>query len=235
MSGARDAARSLVERYALAPAEIERRSLGTVQEAIAQRFANAQERAVAARVVYAAGDLALADSLRFREHPVPAALTALRSGCNVVVDVRMVAAALDRKRLAWLGCDLLCAIEAPGAADVARASGVTRSLAGIRQLIARLDGAVVAIGNAPTALLGLLDLVDAGAVRPACVIGMPVGFVAAAESKAELLRRDLPAVAISGTRGGSPLAAAALNALLRLALDPATTPAAAGDAIGGPR
>jgi precorrin-8X/cobalt-precorrin-8 methylmutase len=222
-----------VERYALPPAEIERRSLGMVDAALAGRFADPDERAVAGRVVYAAGDLALAGALRFTHAAVPAALAALRAGCRVAVDVRMLAAGVDRALCGRLGCELLCAIEAPGVAELARAQGVTRTLAGMRALRPYLDGALVVVGNAPTALLALLDLIDAGTVRPACVVGMPVGFVAAAESKAELLRRDLPAIVIEGTRGGSAPAAAALNALLRLALD--GTPASAmHNAIGGP-
>lgn len=224
---------SLVERYALPPAEIERRSLALVDAALAGRFANADERAVAGRVVYAAGDLALAESLRFQGNAVTAAIEALRSGCPVVVDVRMVAAALDRTRLGRLGGELVCAIDLPGVAELAREQSVTRAIAGMRLASDRLDGAVVAIGNAPTALLALLDLVDAGMVRPACVIGMPVGFVAAAESKAELLRREIPAIAVTGTRGGSPLAAAAVNALLRLALEDAQGSAAAASLAGG--
>ncbi|HLZ72421.1 MAG TPA: precorrin-8X methylmutase [Dehalococcoidia bacterium] len=234
MSGARAAAASLVERYALPPDEIERRSLGIVAPAVGERFADPGEQSVATRVVYAAGDLELARSLRFSCAPLPAAIAALRGRCHVVTDVRMVAAALDRARLQRLGCELLCAIDTPGVAEAARGAGVTRSLAGIRLLAARLDAAVVVIGNAPTALLGLLDLVDAGTVRPACVIGMPVGFVAAAEAKAELLRRHLPAIAIEGTRGGSAVAAAALNVLLRLALDEPAVPLPAPSEIGGP-
>ncbi len=233
MNGREPRAPSLVERYALPPEEIERRSLAQVDAAIGGRFAGADERAVAGRIVYAAGDLPLAESIRFQGEPVAAAITALRAGCPVVVDVRMVAAALDRTRLQRLGNELVCAIELPGVVELARAQGVTRAIAGIRLAGPRLNGAVVAIGNAPTALLALLDLVDAGAVRPACVVGVPVGFVAAAESKAELLRRELPAIMISGTRGGSPLAGAAVNALLRLALDGAASAASATSRSGG--
>ncbi|HZQ37155.1 MAG TPA: precorrin-8X methylmutase [Dehalococcoidia bacterium] len=232
MNGSEPRALSLVERYALPPAEIERRSLALVDAALADRFADAGERAVAGRVVYAAGDLGLAERLRFQGRAVRAAVDALRAGCSIVVDVRMVAAALDRARLERLGSELVCAIDLPGVEALARELGVTRAIAGVRLAESRLDGAVIAIGNAPTALLALLDLIDAGTVRPACVIGMPVGFVAAAEAKAELARRGVPAIAVAGTRGGSPLAAAAVNALLRLALD-AASPAATASRSGG--
>lgn len=233
MNGSEARAPSLVERYALPPEEIERRSLALVDAALAGRFADAAERTAASRIVYAAGDLALAESIRFRGQAVSTAIVALRAGCPVVVDVRMVAAALDRSRLARLGSELVCAIELPGVAELAGEQGVTRAIAGIRLAGSRLNGAVVAIGNAPTALLALLDRIDAGAVAPACVIGMPVGFVAAAESKEALLRREVPAIAVAGTRGGSPLAAAAVNALLRLALDGGGPPAAVAPRSGG--
>src|SRR5579883_900708 len=200
---------TLVDRYVLPPAEIERRSLAHVEQALRGRFADEAERLVAGRICYAAGDLSLADSVCFSSGAVAAGVAALRAGAPIVVDVRMVAAGLDRTRLVALGCELLCAIDAPEAAERARTSGLPRAVEAVRLLAPRLDGAVCAIGNAPTALLALLDLCDAGAVQPALIIGMPVGFVAAAESKEELLTRSVPFVTLRGTRGGSPLAAAA--------------------------
>ena len=208
---------TLVERYVLPPTEIERRSLSHVNAALLGRFAEDDERAVATRICYAAGDLALADALCFAPGAVTAGVVALRSGAPLFVDVRMVAAGLDRARLAALGGELLCAIDAPEAAERAKASGLPRAVEAVRLLATRLDGAVCAIGNAPTALLALLDLCDAGEIHPALIVGMPVGFVAAAESKEELLTRSVPFVTLRGTRGGSPLVAAAINALLRLA------------------
>jgi precorrin-8X/cobalt-precorrin-8 methylmutase len=134
---------------------------------------------------------------------------------------RLQPAGLRRERLARLGCQVLVAIDQPQAAVLAKAKHITRAAAGLRALLPRLAGSVVAIGNAPTALLALLDGLDAGAAPPALIVGLPVGMVAAAESKAELLARDVPYVTLLGTRGGSPLAAAAVNALTALALEPA--------------
>ncbi|HYY89363.1 MAG TPA: precorrin-8X methylmutase, partial [Chloroflexota bacterium] len=111
---------------------------------------------------------------------------------------------------------LLVALDQPGVQDLALAASITRSAAAMRLVAPRLGGCVVAIGNAPTALLELLDQLDGGGPRPALIIGMPVGLVAAAESKIELARRAIPYVTVHGARGGSPLAAAALNALLDL-------------------
>jgi precorrin-8X/cobalt-precorrin-8 methylmutase len=111
------------------------------------------------------------------------------------------------------------AVSEPNVAVAARAAGITRSAMGMRLLKDHLARALVTIGNAPTALLELLDLIDAGSPAPAAIVGMPVGLVAAAESKDELVRRMTPYVTVLGTRGGSPLAAAAVNALLQLAVE----------------
>lgn len=146
----------------------------------------------------------------------------MRSGCPIVADVVMVAAGINRRLAAALGCEVLCAISEPGVAESAQRDGIPRSAAAMRSLSSKLPGAVVAIGNAPTALFALLEAVDAGLPAPALVVGTPVGFVGAAESKLELVRRGeagLPYVTVEGTRGGSALAAAAVNALLRLATD----------------
>lgn len=182
------------------------------------------ERGLAARLVYAAGDPALASQIELSPDLVAAALEALRRGRPVVVDVGMAAAGLARPALDALGCPLLVALHAEGAAALAVELGITRSAAGILALGMRLDGAVVAVGNAPTALLALLDLAAAGVARPAAVIGVPVGFVAAEEAKEALLGSGLPYLTVRGTRGGSTLAAAALNHLLRLAADRARSP-----------
>jgi hypothetical protein len=129
----------------------------------------------------------------------------------------MVRAGIDRRRAAALGCRVSCAIDAPEVREQAEAERLPRAVLAMRHLAPELHGGVAVIGNAPTALLSLLDMVDAGQVRPALIIGMPVGFVAAAEAKSELLRRDVPYITVEGTRGGTPLAVAAVNTLLRRA------------------
>jgi precorrin-8X/cobalt-precorrin-8 methylmutase len=214
------AGQTLLERYGLPPSDIVGRSLLLLEARIGDRLpAEHHARRVALMMLYAVGDPDLVEALRVPAAAVSAGVAALRGGCRVVVDVRMVAAAVDRPLLERLGCELTCAIDQPGAAELARQRGITRSAAAFELLAERLRGAVVAIGNAPTALLALLDAVDAGRATPALVVGTPVGLVAAAESKDELLRRAVPAISVRGTRGGSPLAAAALNALLRLAAE----------------
>lgn len=209
---------TLVERYVLPPQEIETLSLRRV-EALVPCLGElpVAEREIVTRIVYGAGDPGLAPLVRFHRLAVEEGLSALRGGSPVVADVRMVEVALDRARLGSLGCELMCAIDAPEVVHEARELGIPRAVVAIRSLAQRLTGSVVVVGNAPTALLSLLDLVDAGVVLPSLIIGMPVGFVAASESKEELAARDVPFITIEGTRGGSAVAAAAANALLRLA------------------
>jgi precorrin-8X/cobalt-precorrin-8 methylmutase len=210
---------TLLARYGLPPDEIEARSLALVETRLADKLpTDAAERAVIGRMIYAAGDLAVVDSIRVSPGAVVRALSALRGARPVLVDVRMLAVAVEHGPLSRLGCAVRVALLAPGAAEHARATGTTRAAAGLQLLAPVWEGAVVAIGTAPTALLALLDLVDAGNQPPAVVIATPVGFVAAAESKEELTRRAIPYVTVLGTRGGAGLAAAALNALGRLAL-----------------
>jgi precorrin-8X/cobalt-precorrin-8 methylmutase len=197
------------------PDAIERESPARIDHLLAgHHFDMPAERALARRLVYASGDPSLADRVRLSPGALERGVAALRAAAPIVVDVQMVAAGVTPALRGQLGCPLLCAARQERAAEAARAGAITRTAAGLLLLGDRLDGAVVAIGNAPTALLALLDLVDQGRAAPALVVGMPVGFVAAAESKELLRARAVPFVTVVGTRGGSPLAAATLNLLL---------------------
>ncbi len=218
--------RTLVERYVLPPHEIEALSLDRVDAAVGTlgEWAPA-ERAVVRRMVYAAADPLLAARIRIHPQALEAGAAALRAGCTVVVDVRMVEVALDRPALQRLGCAVECAIDAPAVIEEARATGLPRAVAAMRSLAPRARGGVVVVGTAPSALLALLDMVDAGEAAPAVVVGTPVGFVAASEAKAELMDRAIPYITIEGPRGGAALAAAATNALIAIAL---AQPAGAG-------
>jgi len=214
---AADPTGSLIERYALPPTEIERRSLAAVAATLDGRFTSEDDRRVATRIVYASGDVNLAGSLHFSQGAVACGVAALRSGAPIVVDVRMVLSGINTAAAEVAGCRLYCAIDDADVIARARASNIPRAVEAMRALVPHLDGAVVAIGNAPTALLSLLDLIDGGKVQPALIVGMPVGLVLATEAKQELSTRAVPYLTLRGARGGSPLAAAAINALLRLA------------------
>ena len=213
---------TLVERYALLPDQIDRESLTRVQAALPAGLGlNSQEHYILCRIVRAEGDPAIAPAVRFSPDAVARGLAALAGGAAIVTDVRMVEMGISKALLARRGVATRCLIDAPAVAARAQREKTTRSVAAIRELAPQIDGAVVAVGNAPTALLALLDLVDAGEVTPALIVGMPVGFVACAESKDELVRRSIPNIAILGRRGGSSAAAATINALLELAGDAA--------------
>lgn len=208
---------TLVQKYALLPEEIDRESLKMVQAEIpAGLDLEPREHYVLCRIVRAEGDPAVAEAVRFSSGAIDQGISAINAGIDIVTDVRMVEMGISKASLERRGIGARCLIDAPEVAARAQRDGTTRSVAAIRELAPHLDGAVVAVGNAPTALLALLDLVDERQVSPALVVGMPVGFVACPESKEELVKRDVPYVTIEGRRGGSSAAAATINALLEL-------------------
>ena len=209
---------SLVERYARPPDQIEQESLRLVQANLPRHPSlTPEEHYVVCRIVRAEGDPAIARDVRFSGGAVSAGLAAFRSGAEVVTDVRMVEAGISKALTARHGIRTRCIIDGAEVAERARIDGTTRSVAAMRSLAPHMDGTIVVIGNAPTALLALLDIVDEGKASPTLIIGMPVGFVACAEAKNELIKRTSPYITILGLRGGSSAAAATVNALLALA------------------
>jgi precorrin-8X/cobalt-precorrin-8 methylmutase len=171
------------------------------------------EARIAVRIIHACGMVEIVRDLRFSPDFARSARAALLAGAPILCDSQMVAHGVTRARLP-AGNDVICTLNDPETPALARRIGNTRSAAALDLWGARLAGAVVAIGNAPTALFRLLELLDAGAPAPAVVIGMPVGFVGAAESKAALLADGrVPCLVMPGRRGGSAMAAAAVNAL----------------------
>jgi precorrin-8X/cobalt-precorrin-8 methylmutase len=169
---------------------------------------------VALRLVHACGMPEIVPGLRASAGLAAAGRAALAAGAPILVDAQMVAAGIVARRLPAQN-RVVCTLEDPQCGELAEATGTTRSAAAIDLALPRLEGAVVAIGNAPTALFRLLELLDEGAPRPAAILGLPVGFVGAAESKAALHAdpRGVPYLTLLGRRGGSALAAAAVNAL----------------------
>lgn len=169
---------------------------------------------VAVRMIHACGLVEAAASFRFAPGFVAAARGALAAGAPVLCDSEMVAHGVTRARLP-AGNEVVCTLRDARVPGLAAKLGTTRSAAALELWCERMDGAVVAIGNAPTALFRLLEMLADGAPRPAAVIGMPVGFVGAAESKEALAATDLPFAVVLGRMGGSAMAAAAVNALAR--------------------
>jgi precorrin-8X/cobalt-precorrin-8 methylmutase len=199
--------------------EIYRRSFAIIRaEADLARFNPIEER-VAVRIVHACGMPDVARDLVFAAGAVEAGIAALQAGACIFCDAEMVARGVTRARLP-AGNDVICALADPATPALAEKLGTTRSAAAVDLWGARLGGAVVAIGNAPTALFRLLDLIDAGAPKPAAILGIPVGFVGAAESKEALAAdpRGVPFIIVRGRMGGSAMTAAAVNALARAGL-----------------
>jgi precorrin-8X/cobalt-precorrin-8 methylmutase len=171
------------------------------------------------RLIHASGDLDLARLVRFHNDPVPAALRAFGRHLPIITDVTMVLAGIHQPSADKLGVPVRCFLNDPGVAQTAKELGTTRSARGIEKAVARLGDGVFVIGNAPTALSALCAAVREGRVRPALIVAMPVGFVAVAQSKEEALTLPVPVITVLGRKGGSALAAAAVNALLSLTLE----------------
>ncbi|WP_069743664.1 precorrin-8X methylmutase [Streptomyces sp. EN23] len=169
---------------------------------------------VAVRMIHACGMVDLVQDLAFSPNAVADARAALRVGAPILCDVAMVASGVTRKRLP-ADNDVVCTLSDPSVPELAARMGTTRSAAALELWRDRMEGAVVAVGNAPTALFRLLEMIEEGAPRPAAVIGVPVGFVGAMESKEALAEHPsgLEHLIIRGRRGGSAIAAAALNAI----------------------
>jgi precorrin-8X/cobalt-precorrin-8 methylmutase len=202
--------------YVTEPAEIYRRSFANIRSE-ADLFRLPEDmRTVAVRMIHACGDVRLIDDLAFHQRLVTAARTALQAGAVILTDTKMLAAGITRRRLP-ADNDVLCRLDDPRAAELAKRWETTRSAAAVSLWAEHLAGAVVAIGNAPTALFHLLELIADGAPHPAAIIGIPVGFVGSAESKIALAQNpwDIPWMVVHGRRGGSALCAAAINALAR--------------------
>jgi precorrin-8X/cobalt-precorrin-8 methylmutase len=194
-------------------AAIYERSFAIIRaEADLKRFSPEEER-IAVRIIHASGMVEIARDIVFSPGLVIAAREALNRGAPILCDSKMVANGVTRARLPAQN-DVVCTLDDPRVADLARDIGNTRTAAAMELWRDRLGGALVAIGNAPTALFRLLEMLDAGAPMPAAVIGMPVGFVGAAESKEALIADGrVPFVTVRGRKGGSAMTAAAINAL----------------------
>ena len=191
------------------------------REAGAHAFGPAEWQVVR-RVIHATADFEMKSLLRFHPGAVAAGIAALRAGCPIVVDVKMIAAGLSEDRLAAYGCAVHSFISDDDVIAAARAAESTRAIEAMRKAhrLGLLDGAIVAIGNAPTALLELARMVRDDHVHPALILGVPVGFVSAAESKEIARLLDTPTIVVDGRKGGSPIAVAIIHALLLLSAEP---------------
>ncbi len=202
------------------PQAIEDKSMQIIEEEMAEKALKftQKELAVVKRVIHTTADFHYADLVRFSAGALDSALEAFQGGGQTIIaDTNMIVSGINKTLLKIFNGVALCLVAAQETKKAALEEGVTRSMINIRRSALEYPEAIFAIGNAPTALYELLHLVETGKARPALVIGVPVGFVEARESKEELMKIDLPYITVSGRKGGSTVAVAMINALLKLA------------------
>jgi len=197
------------------PQDIEAESFRIIEAELGGHGFSDAEFALVRRVIHATGDFSFTETIRFHPRAIEAGCRAISSGKNILVDVAMAAAGISVSLLQPHGGRVVCRVADPEVADLARQKGMTRSEAAMEMGLSDEIG-IVAIGNAPTALLKVMEMTRRGQAGPELVIGVPVGFVNAAESKALLARQQFPFITSLGRKGGTPVAVAMVNALLRL-------------------
>ena len=201
------------------PGEIEVASFRIIDDEAGDHGWPRAEWQVVRRAIHTSADFEYAQSMVLSDDVIEKAVAALKSGAGIVTDTNMALSGISKPRLTPLGCSLSCHVADPDVAAEALSEGVTRSITAMRKAVANPDNRIFVIGNAPTALFELLRLVAAGAAKPALIIGLPVGFVGAEESKNALASgsHDIPFITNIGRKGGSNVAAAVVNALAILA------------------
>ena len=199
------------------PMTIENRSMELIAPHLAELHLDERETKLYSRLIHASGDVGYAPITRVHPQAIDAAIAALKRGVDIYTDVEMVRTGINKKKLASFGGTVHCLVADPDVAARAKAEGITRSMVAMRTFGKDMDGSIVAIGNAPTALFEVLRLVREEGIRPACIVGIPVGFVGAADSKEALAKNDIvPFITVAGTKGGSPIAASVVNAVMYL-------------------
>ncbi len=207
----------MVQLQHVAPQDIEAESFRIITAELGETGLDPREFQVIRRIIHATGDFAFAENIRFHPQAIDAGLSAIRAGKNILVDVNMAVAGVSSRLLASFGGKVICRMNEPETAALAKERGSTRAEASMLRALTDQVG-IVAVGNAPTALLAVMDLIEAGKWQPDLVIGVPVGFVNAAESKELLAEQEYPFITALGRKGGTPVAVAAVNALLKLAM-----------------
>jgi len=200
------------------PRTIETRSMEIIEGLIEGSW-SPEEKAVVKRIVHTTGDPSIASLIKFHPGAMAAGMEAIRRGVRILTDVNMVRVGINAGKLTKFGGEAICAINDPVVVARAKETGLTRAIESFRHLAPQMGGSIVAIGNAPTALLEVIRAYHEDPSRkPGLIVGVPVGFVGARESKELLVEEDIPYITIVGNRGGSTIAVAAINALLNLAL-----------------
>lgn len=200
------------------PRVIEEKSMAIIMDHLPELASRpVGEREIIKRIIHTTGDIAFVNMVCFHPESVESGLGAIRAGKEIVTDINMLKTGINSGKLAQYGISVRCCISDPDVAEEARRNGLTRAMVAMRKAAREAGDGIIAIGNAPTALFALCELIDKGEASPALVVGTPVGFVGAKESKEALMNIRVPYITVPGTRGGSAIAAAAINALLNLA------------------
>ncbi|UOE95996.1 precorrin-8X methylmutase [Alkalihalobacillus sp. LMS39] len=199
------------------PQEIEGKSFEMIDEEVGEHSFTEEQYKVVQRIIHASADFELGKSVVFHPNAVQAGIEAIRSGKMVVADVQMIQSGISKPRIEKYGGHVRVYISDEDVMEEAKRLNTTRAIISMRKAIKEAEGGIFAIGNAPTALLELIRLVKTGEARPGLIVGMPVGFVSAAESKEELAKLDVPFITNMGRKGGSPVTVAAVNAISLLA------------------
>ena len=199
------------------PMDIENKSMEIIAPHLAGLNLSEAETKVYSRMIHASGDVDYAQVIRLHPKAIEATQEALKRGANIYTDVEMVRTGINKKAFGRYGGKIECRVADPAIAETAKREGITRSMAAMRAFGKELAGSIIAIGNAPTALFEVLRLAEKENILPAVIIGIPVGFVGAADSKKLLAENTLvPYVTVEGTKGGSPIAASVVNAIMYL-------------------
>lgn len=203
-----------IELENVLPADIEKRSFEIITEELGGRVLDEMQAPVIKRVIHTSADFEYADSLCFSEHAVEKALTALKKGACIVTDTQMGRSGINKKVIEKFGGEVYCFMSDADVAEMAKKNGTTRAVASMEKAAALDKPLIFAIGNAPTALIRLYEMIEAGRLRPELIIGVPVGFVNVVQAKELIMTADVPYIVARGRKGGSNVAAAICNALL---------------------
>ncbi|MCV0366697.1 MAG: precorrin-8X methylmutase [Nitrosopumilus sp.] len=197
---------------------IEDASMQMIEDEIGVHQYNEKEWPIVRRIIHSTADFDFADKNKiiFHKDAIQSGMNALRNGCSIVVDVNGVIGGLNKQNPKDFGNNIVCNISSPEIMELAKKEGKTRSQVSMRAAISDIEGGIVAIGNAPTALLEVIQMVKEGIVKPALIIGIPVGFICAAESKEDLSKLEVPFITNIGRKGGSSSASAIINAIFKL-------------------
>lgn len=201
------------------PQEIEKLSFSIIEQEVGPHSFTDEQWPIVRRMIHTSADFEYLEAVRFHPLAVSAGIAAIRRGKAIFTDTNMARVGLRQKDLDKFGVKTACLIADQRVAALAGKTGTTRALAAVDAAAADMRNGIYAVGNAPTALLRLIELVEAGTAQPALIVGLPVGFVNAAESKAALIELDCPYISNVGRKGGSNLAASVINALVIMALE----------------